>query len=128
MEAALGIIGNNSVKAPVKTGFRDPLNLSAPIYGDLQTRSMYANQAAKVRSKANQPVTSDASLHSARQLEAESQASDLTAKGWYADSNMIKQTTDRSAGLEMESAKSRKDAHDYNRGIMDENNIARTTL
>jgi hypothetical protein len=121
-------MGNNSVKPPVKTGFRDPLELHSPVYGDMQTRSMFANQAAKVRSKANKAFTSDASLTSARQLEAESQANDLNAKGWAADSNMIKQTGDKAIANRMESAKSRQETANYNKGIMDENNIAKTTL
>lgn len=128
LEATLGIVGNNSLKAPVKTGFIDPLALFSPVYGDLQTRSMYNNQASKTRSWANKATTSDASLHAAKQLEAETQANNLTEKGWLVDSNTIKQTGDRALALQIESERSRNQAANYNKSIMDENNIARTTL
>jgi hypothetical protein len=35
LEATLGIVGNNSLKAPQKTGFVDPIDLHSPVYGDL---------------------------------------------------------------------------------------------
>jgi hypothetical protein len=41
---------------------------------------------------------------------------------------MIKQTGDRALALQIESARSRNQAAGYNKGLLDENNIARTTL
>jgi hypothetical protein len=124
LEASLGIIGNNSLKAPQETGFQDPLELHSPVYGDLQTRSMYNNMASKIRRKVNTPISSDPALQAARQIEGEVQANDSTAKGWQADSNMIKQTSDRSLGLGIESARSRKAAHDFNVEKNSRNNVA----
>jgi hypothetical protein len=128
LEAGLGIMGNNALKAPKETGFMDPMELHSPVYGDLQTRSMYETQAAKIRRKMNTPISSDPALQAARQIEGEVQGNDAAAKGWLADSNMIKQSGDRSLSMQIESLKSRNQAAMYNKEKMSRNNVAEQTL
>lgn len=126
-EAIIGIRGNNKLKAPQETP-RDPLDLYTYVTGDLQQRSMYQNEAAKVRSKSSRPFTSDASLHAARELEGESVASGLTAKGWNADANAIKETGYRAVERQHENARNRNQIANENKAIFDRNEYGRTML
>lgn len=126
-EAMLGIIGNNKLEAPVRTS-KDPLDLYSFVSGDLQQRSMLANQAAKTRRWASKPFTSDASLQSARELDAEMKANDLTAQGWLADQNAIRETGYRALERQYENARNRNQISNLNRDIFDQNNASRISL
>lgn len=87
---------NNKVAKTVSESLHplllDPLRIRRQIYGDLPTRTFYDNQAAESNRIGARPITSDANLQLARQLEYNDRALKLKTQGYLADKQAIDKT------------------------------------
>lgn len=88
---------NNKVAKTVSDSLHplllDPLRIRRQVYGDLPTRTFYDNQAAESNRIGARPITSDANLQLARQLEYNDRALKLKTQGYLADKQAIDKTT-----------------------------------
>lgn len=87
---------NNKVAKTVSDSLHplllDPLRIRRQVYGDLPTRTFYDNQAAESNRIGARPITSDANLQLARQLEYNDRALKLKTQGYLADKQAIDKT------------------------------------
>lgn len=88
---------NNKVAKTVSESLHplllDPLRIRRQVYGDLPTRTFYDNQAAESNRIGARPITSDANLQLARQLEYNDRALKLKTQGYLADKEAIDKTS-----------------------------------
>lgn len=87
---------NNKVAKTVSDSLHplllDPLRIRRQVTGDLPTRTIYENQAAESNRIGARPITSDANLQLARQLEYNDRALKLKTQGYLADKQAIDKT------------------------------------
>lgn len=88
---------NNKVAKTVSESLK-PMELTPPrirrqVRGDLPTRNFYENQAAESNRIGARPITSDANLQLARQLEYNDRALKLKTQGYLADKEAIDKTS-----------------------------------
>ena len=88
---------NNKVAKTVSESLHplllDPLRIRRQVTGDLPTRTIYENQAAESNRIGARPITSDANLQLARQLEYNDRALKLKTQGYLADKEAIDKTS-----------------------------------
>lgn len=82
----------NTLKDAIRPVLHDTYERYSPIVGDYQTMAHFNNQAADIRRQAARPATSDASLQTAIQFDANRQANELETKGMLADNQAIEQS------------------------------------
>lgn len=82
----------NTKRKSIRPDILETYELYHPIRGDYASRMFYNDQAGQIRSKANQPFTSDASLQAAYQLDANKQAREQEEKGLLVDNQEIRRT------------------------------------
>ena len=88
---------NNKVAKTVSDSLHplllDPLRIRRQVTGDLPTKTFYDNQAAESNRIGARPITSDANLQLARQLEYNDRALKLKTQGYLADKEAIDKTS-----------------------------------
>ena len=91
------IYTNNKVAKTVSDSLHplllDPLRIRRQVRGDLPTKTFYENQAAESNRIGARPITSDANLQLARQLEYNDRALKLKTQGYLADKEAIDKTS-----------------------------------
>lgn len=80
------------VRQSLKPKLHDTYELYSPVTGAFSEMQLRNRQAADVHRQANMPYTSDASLNTARSLDATRQANDLQYQGFIADDKEINRT------------------------------------
>ena len=92
----LSLRTNNKIadiqKKAISPVLKNTYELYSPVTGAFSEMQLRNRQAADVRRQAAQPYTSDASLNTARSLEANKQATDLEYQGFIADDKEIQRT------------------------------------
>lgn len=92
----LSIHANNKIAETIRPTLKPVLQNTwerySPVTGDFGARQFYNNQAETTRRRAYTPVTSDASLEAARQMQADVLAQGIQEKGFLADNARIRQT------------------------------------
>lgn len=88
---------NNRIARTLTDGIK-PLLIDAPelsrrVTGDLPARSYLNNLAADARRRGSRPITSNANLQLANQLEYNRQANDLEVRGLLADKEALERTS-----------------------------------
>lgn len=116
------IVGGNKSAEILKKStipkLHDPLNLYSPVTGDLSAQNYFENQGAEVLSKANNWMTSDASLQLANEHNAMNSARELSNKGRLADAQRQKETSARNQTLNEKSAISKVETGNYDKDSM----------
>ena len=94
------LINNNKIYDEALKGIKptlmNPYHTHRQVVGDEATKQSYYRMAAQGQTSAARPITSDASLQSARQFEAKRIGDELRAKGDLADNAEIRRTSDES--------------------------------
>lgn len=122
------IMNNNRVAKEVKKGLKplieDTYNLQRRVQGDLATRQAYHSRAAGLESLAARPMTSDASLQLAGQLDARLKGDQYRAEGDLADNQAIKQSAEQAWQVQADNTARRSAVANANRARILQNNAA----
>lgn len=122
------IANNNRVTAEVKKGLKplieNTYDLQRRVQGDLATRQAYYTRAAGLESLAARPMTSDASLQLAGQLEAKSKGNQYRTEGDLADNQAIKESAEKAWQVQADNTARRSAVANANRARILENNAA----
>lgn len=122
------IANNNRVTAEVKKGLKPLIENTYDLYrrvqGDLATRQAYYTKAAELESLAARPMTSDASLQLAGQLEAKSKGNQYRTEGDLADNQAIKESAEKAWQVQADNTARRTAVANANRARILENNAA----
>lgn len=122
------IANNNRVTAEVKKGLKplieDTYNLQRRVQGDLATRQAYYTKAAELENLAARPMTSDASLQLAGQLEAKSKGNQYRTQGDLADNQAIRESAEKAWQVQADNTARRSAVANANRARIFENNAA----
>lgn len=122
------IANNNRVTAEVKKGLKplieDTYNLQRRVQGDLATRQAYYTKAAGLESLAARPMTSDASLQLAGQLEAKSKGNQYRTEGDLADNQAIRESAEKAWQVQADNTARRSAVANANRARILKNNAA----
>lgn len=122
------IANNNRVTAEVKKGLKplieNTYDLQRRVQGDLATRQAYYTRAAGLESLAARPMTSDASLQLAGQLEAKSKGNQYRTEGDLADNQAIKESAEKAWQVQADNTTRRSAVANANRARILENNAA----
>lgn len=95
--------------------FSNTYELHRPIVGDYGTKNYYDRQANNLLNRTAMSMTSDASLNSAKAMEAFMKATDLKLQGFIADNKRIAETMNESMRLNWDNIKRRSDNANFNR-------------
>lgn len=93
----------------------DPKQFNRTIYGDYGALSQAHDNAAQINTKTSVPISSDAGLQAARQLEGEKLANQERWKGFLANAQAIKQSTEQSLAQDKQNMEWRIDNSNENR-------------
>ena len=122
------IANNNRVTAEVKKGLKplieDTYNLQRRVQGDLATRQAYYTKAAELENLASRPMTSDASLQLAGQLEAKSKGNQYRTQGDLADNQAIRESAEKAWQVQADNTARRSAVANANRARILQNNAA----
>lgn len=122
------IANNNRVTAEVKKGLKplieNTYNLQRRVQGDLATRQAYYTRAAGLESLAARPMTSDASLQLAGQLEAKSKGNQYRTEGDLADNQAIRESAEKAWQVQADNTARRTAVANANRARILKNNAA----
>lgn len=122
------IANNNRVTAEVKKGLKplieNTYNLQRRVQGDLATKQAYYTRAAGLESLAARPMTSDASLQLAGQLEAKSKGNQYRTEGDLADNQAIRESAEKTWQVQADNAARRSAVANANRARILKNNAA----
>lgn len=122
------IANNNRVTAEVKKGLKplieNTYNLHRRVQGDLATRQAYYTRAAGLENLAARPMTSDASLQLAGQLEAKSKGNQYRTEGDLADNQAIRESAEKAWQVQADNTARRSAVANANRARILENNAA----
>ena len=122
------IANNNRVTAEVKKGLKplieDTYNFQRRVQGDLATRQAYYTKAAELENLAARPMTSDASLQLAGQLEAKSKGNQYRIQGDLADNQAIKESAEKAWQVQADNTARRSAVANANRARILKNNAA----
>lgn len=122
------IANNNRVTAEVKKGLKPLIENTYDLYrrvqGDLATRQAYYTKAAGLESLAARPMTSDASLQLAGQLEAKSKGNQYRTEGDLADNQAIKESAEKAWQVQADNTARRTAVANANRARILKNNAA----
>ena len=122
------IMNNNRVAREVKQGLKpfieDTYNLQRRVAGDLATRQRYHSRAAGLESLASRPMTSDASLQLAGQLDARVKGDEYRAAGDAYDNQAIKESQEQAWKVQADNAARRSEVANRNRARILQNNAA----
>ena len=102
------------LKKSIYPVLNEPYELYSPVTGDFSQMQFLNNQAAQIQRKAAQPLTSDASLQVAMQLDSNKQANELEQKGYLADNAEIKRTQKEALNRQEYNIKNRNNVANYN--------------
>ena len=100
----------NSLNPVLKSTYE----LTSPVYGNYIGKSEAEQQAGNLESTSRIPVTSNASLQTAAQLDAASKAGDLRAKGLGLDTDMFYKTLGNNYAIAGDNLKRRSDTGNEN--------------
>lgn len=113
------IMNNNRVAKETIKGLRpllrDTYNLQRQVVGDLATKQNYYTQAAQLDSLAARPMTSDASLQLAGQLDARLKGDQLRTQGDLADNEAIRRTAEQAWQVQADNTARRSEVANQNR-------------
>lgn len=113
---------NNKVAKTVSDSLHplllDPLRIRRQVTGDLPTRTIYENQAAESNRIGARPITSDANLQLAKQLEYNDRALKLKTQGYLADKQAIDRTALAAQQANEQNQASAVDVANKNRAAM----------
>lgn len=122
------IANNNRVTAEVKKGLKplieNTYNLHRRVQGDLATRQAYYTRAAGLENLAARPMTSDASLQLAGQLEAKSKGNQYRTEGDLADNQAIRESAEKAWQVQADNTARRSAVANANRARILKNNAA----
>ena len=122
------IMNNNRVAKEVKKGLKplieDTYNLRRRVTGDLATRQAYHTRAAQLESLASRPMTSDASLQLAGQLDARVKGDEYRAVGDAYDNQAIKESQEQAWKVQADNTARRSEVANRNRARILQNNAA----
>lgn len=122
------IANNNRVTAEVKKGLKplieNTYNLHRRVQGDLATRQAYYTKAAELENLAARPMTSDASLQLAGQLEAKSKGNQYRTQGDLADNQAIRESAEKAWQVQADNTARRSAVANANRARILKNNAA----
>lgn len=122
------IANNNRVTAEVKKGLKPLIENTYDLYrrvqGDLATRQAYYTRAAGLENLAARPMTSDASLQLAGQLEAKSKGNQYRTEGDLADNQAIRESAEKAWQVQADNTARRSAVANANRARILENNAA----
>lgn len=97
---------------------KNTYQLESPVYGNYLALANVNNQAGRVQSAARTPVTSNASLGTAAQLEAATKAGDLLIKGQAADADTFYKTLNTNNAVNQDNQKRFSDTANENLSSM----------
>lgn len=124
----LSLDSNNKIAKTVKASLRpklhDTYELYSPITGAFSQMQLMNQQGAEALSQGSKPFTSDASLASARMLEASKYKDQLQQKGFIADDTEIKRTAKEALARVEDNIKRRSALANENRDSIITNNQA----
>lgn len=123
---ALSLRTNNKIadiqKKAINPVLKNTYELYSPVTGAFSEMQFRNRQAADVRRQAAQPYTSDASLNTARSLEANRQATDLEYQGFLADDKEIQRTKQEALKRQEDNIARRTDVANFNRASINQTN------
>lgn len=123
---AVSLRTNNKIadiqKDAAKPVLKNTYELQSPVTGAFSEMQFRNRQAADLRRQAAQPYTSDASLNTARQLEANKQATDLEYQGFLADDKEIKRTQQEALNRQENNLARRTEVANTNRAAINQAN------
>lgn len=85
----------------------DPMEYHRSVYGNLRAIAEGNRAAGEIRSRASKPITSDGSLQTAGQLEAENLAQQYIRQGWQSDDETMRQMSELAWQQEKENKENR---------------------
>lgn len=85
----------------------DPMEHHRSVYGNLRAISEGNRAAGEIRSRASKPLTSDGSLQTAGQLEAENLAQQYIRQGWQSDDETMQKMSELAWQQEKENRENR---------------------
>ena len=106
------------LKNSIHPVLKDPYELYSPVTGSFSQMQFLNNQAAQVQRKAATPITSDASLQTAMQLDSNKQAQELEQKGFIADDTEIKRTQKEALNRQEHNLQNRTEVANYNNAAL----------
>ena len=109
-------------KKAINPVLKSTYELYSPVTGAFSEMQLRNRQAADIRRQAAQPYTSDASLNTARQLEANRQATDLEYQGFLADDKEIQRTKQEALKRQEDNIARRTDVANFNRASINQAN------
>ena len=116
------IATNNAIARGLKNSLSplllDPLQLRRQVVGDLATRNYMERLGAEANRLGARPITSDANLQLAQQLEYNNRANDYRTRGWLADKQAIDKTTAEAQKVADFNAEQRNTVANRNRAAM----------
>lgn len=116
------IATNNAIARGLKSSLSplllDPLQLRRQVVGDLATRNYMERLGAEANRLGARPITSDANLQLAQQLEYNNRANDYRTRGWLADKQAIDKTTAEAQKVADFNAEQRNTVANRNRAAM----------
>lgn len=110
------------VKKSIKPVLKDTYELYSPVIGAFSEMQLRNRQAADMRRQAAEPYTSDASLNTARSLEANRQANELEYQGFLADDKEIQRTKQEALKRQEDNIARRTDVANFNRASINQTN------
>lgn len=126
------LINNNKIYDEALKGIKptlmNPYHTHRKVVGDEATKQSYYRMAAQGQTSAARPITSDASLQSARQFEAKRIGDELRAKGDLADNAEIRRTSDESNQHQWANVQRDTEVANTNRASIDKAEGLRHTL
>lgn len=123
---------NNRVSETIRKALnpvlKDTYELYSPITGAFSEMQFRNRQAANIRRVASRPITSDASLALAGNLDANRQASDLEYQGFLADDKEILRTQQEALKRQEDNTARRSAVANENRSSINKTNRERAEL
>ena len=112
----------NTVKKSLNPVLKQTYELYSPVTGAFSEIKLADNMAAQVNRQANEAFTSDASLQTARQLDANRQANELQRKGFLSDDTEIKRTKAEALKRQEDNIARRTEVANFNRASVNQTN------
>lgn len=117
-----------TIRKSLNPVLKDTYEKFSPVTGAFDEMQFRNSQAANLRRQASLPFTSDASLHSARQLDANRQAQDLEYQGFLANNREIKRTAAESLARQEDNMARRSEVANFNRASMNQTDREKAEL
>ncbi len=118
----------NTVLPSLKPVLKDTYERYSPILGDLSILQQASNSANKLRRQSAIPITSDASLEVARQLEAEKHAQDIWLQGLREYRASIENSRKEALARQEDNMARRSEVANFNRASINQTNRERAQL